>query len=408
MFRVGTAGPGGGPTRLPDHMPTRPIALLDRALRLAAALLLISLLASCSDLTDPGEALSFATVSAGALHTCGVTATGRVYCWGGNQYGQLGDGTTEDRALPVRIQADFLFEQVSAGLQHTCALARGGVIHCWGGNFNGELGDGTQTNRSTPALIAGGLRFRSVTAGEGHTCGITQDDLAYCWGAALGPAPGGGSLPNQTRPRALSLGQVASLSAGYEIACAVTLNGTTYCWGLRPPGIEFAQDPEASAVPLPVRDAPSLVIVSAGHKHACGITAGRETYCWGRNTSGQLGDATLTSRHTPMPVSGEYVFETVSAEAPAHTCALTEGGAAYCWGYSQSGELGDSSIGVQSAPVAVSGDLAFASLSVGFVHTCGVTLGGAAYCWGSGQKGQLGTGQLEDSRVPVRVAAPLP
>ena len=387
-------------------MPTRPTTFLNRALRLSAAPLLVSLLATCSGSTDPGATVAFATVSAGISHTCGVTTTGRVYCWGRNQFGQLGDGTTDDSPVPTRVQTDFLFDLVSAGMHHTCGLAQGGAVFCWGANFNGEAGDGTQINRLAPVRVLGNHTFRTITTGEAHSCGITTANLGYCWGAPLGPAPDGtGSLPNALVPQPLNLGALASLSAGFEIACAATANGALFCWGLKPPGIE---PPEDTAVPLPVPGAPPLVAVSAGHKHACGTTADDQVYCWGRNTSGQLGDGTLTTRHAPMPVSGDIRFRQVSAESGGHTCALTGEGAAYCWGQSRFGELGDSTIGVQSAPVAVLGDLVFVSIGVGGWHTCGVTPSGLAYCWGYGVFGQLGTGGTEDSPVPARVTVPIP
>ena len=387
-------------------MPTRPTTLLNRALRLSAAPLLVSLLATCSGSTDPGATVAFATVSAGMSHTCGVTTTGRVYCWGRNQFGQLGDGTTDDSPVPTRVQTDFLFDLVSAGMHHTCGLAQGGAVFCWGANFNGEAGDGTQINRLAPVRTLGNHTFRTVNTGESHSCGITTANLGYCWGAPLGPAPDGtGSLPNALVPQPLNLGALASLSAGFEIACAATAHGALFCWGLKPPGIE---PPEDTAFPLPVPGAPSLVAVSAGHKHACGTTADDRVYCWGRNTGGQLGDGTLTDRHAPMPVSGDTRFRQVSAESGGHTCALTGEGAAYCWGQSRFGELGDSTIGVQSAPVAVSGDLVFVSIGVGGWHTCGVTPSGLAYCWGYGVFGQLGTGGTEDSPVPARVTVPIP
>ena len=387
-------------------MTTRPIALLNRALRLSAAPLLVALLATCSDAIAPVETLPFASISAGMFHTCGVTTNGRVYCWGRNQFGQLGDGTADDRTVPTPVQTDFLFDRVSAGMNHTCGVARDGAVFCWGGNFNGELGDGTQINRSAPVRALGNRTFRTINTGESHSCGITTGNLGYCWGAPLGPAPDGtGSLPNALVPEPLNLGVLASLSAGFEIACAATANGALFCWGLKPPGIEPSED---TAFPVQVPGAPSLVAVSAGHKHACGTTADDRVYCWGRNTSGQLGDGTLADRHTPMPVSGGMAFRYVSAESPGHTCALTEDGAAYCWGQSRFGELGDSTVGVQSAPVAVAGDLVFASISAGAWHTCGVTPSGAAYCWGYAVFGQLGTGGTEDSPVPVPVSVPAP
>ncbi len=394
-------------------MPACPTRVAARSAYLGVAVTLTCLLAGCStDSTGAEDELVFVTVSAGRLHTCGVTTRGLAYCWGSNQYGQLGNGATDDSPAPVLVLAGRQFTAVSAGFAHTCGIARNGVMYCWGGNFAGELGDGTETNRAVPAPVSsssGSLTFRSVSTGEASSCGITPNGIGYCWGAPSGPAPGGtGSLPNATRPQPLMLGPLADLSAGYEIKCAVTMTGTVYCWGLSAPGVVDDQNPRDTAFPARVADAPVLLTVSAGHKHACGIAHDGQTFCWGRNTSGQLGDGTVANHHTPLPVSGDVVFDGVTAHAPSHTCALTDTGAAYCWGSNQYGQLGDGTTGGSTVPEPVSGDVGFSTVSTGFAHTCGVTAAGAAYCWGNGQVGQLGTGLLENSPQPARVVAQMP
>src|SRR5947207_169720 len=126
--------------------------------------------------------IAFAAVSAGAEHSCGVTAAGAAYCWGYNYDGKLGDGTTTQRLTPVRVASDVRFATVGAGNTHSCGVTAAGAAYCWGSNRTGQLGDGTTTQRLTPVPVASSVRFTAVSAGSFHTCGLTAAGAAYCWG----------------------------------------------------------------------------------------------------------------------------------------------------------------------------------------------------------------------------------
>jgi len=152
---------------------------------------------SCT--TVAGRA-SFVAVSASAFHTCGVTAAGAAYCWGLNNYGQVGDGSTTNRSSPARVAGGMRFTAVSAGGMHTCGITAGGGAHCWGLNSDGQLGDGSTTNRSSPVSVAGGLSLVAVNAGGRHTCGLTASGAAYCWGQNGSGQLGDGTRTNRSSP----------------------------------------------------------------------------------------------------------------------------------------------------------------------------------------------------------------
>lgn len=363
------------------------------------------LLAGCAgEPQGAGRGVTFASVSAGRLHTCAVTDQRDIYCWGHNEYGALGDSTTSQRSTPVRVHAALAFQSVSAGFDYTCALTTAAAAYCWGANFNGQLGDGTTINRLVPVPVEGGLQFREIAAGEAHTCAVSPPTAAYCWGAPLGPDPDGGILPIQLRPVRLTLG-FATVSSGYEISCAVSPTGAVYCWGQQPPGVVISDTSLlAIASPAPVANGVSLASVSAGHKHACGLAPDGHAYCWGRNTSGQLGDSTTTDRLSPVPLAGAAVFASLTAHAPSHSCGIDGAGTALCWGQNSFGQLGNGTRTSSTVPAPVAESSPFVSLSVGFAHTCGVTVAGTALCWGSGGFGQLGTGAAGDTTRPVAVA----
>ena len=196
--------------------------------------------------------LSFATVSVSSnyYNTCGVTTSGAAYCWGDNVFGQLGNGSTTGpqqclgvpcSTTPVAVSGGLSFATVSAGYNHTCGLTTSGAAYCWGSNGSGDLGNGSTTNSSTPVAVSGGLSFATVSAGYFNTCGVTTSGAAYCWGdndfGQLGNGSTTGpqqcnSAPCSTTPVAVSGGlSFATVSAGHSHACALTTNGAAYCWG---------------------------------------------------------------------------------------------------------------------------------------------------------------------------------
>lgn len=366
----------------------------------------VATLLACSTGTDPEGGLRFTDIAAGARHTCAITADGRAFCWGANQFGQLGNGSHTSAASPVPAVTAPPFASVSAGFNHTCAVGLTGRLYCWGGNFNGELGDGSTTDRTVPTPVQSPASFRMVTTGESHTCAISNTGDGYCWGAPLGAIPGvSGRPPNVLVPEPLPLDPLADVTVGYEIACAATAETrTAYCWGRIPPGVELGPDEPSPGIPKLVAGAPALAVVSAGHKHACGIGLDGATYCWGRNSSGQAGVGAFSEDVAPpQAVVGGYIFVSLAAHSPAHTCALDAEGRAYCWGANAFGQLGDGTRAPTATPVPVTGGLRFHAISTGFAHTCAIADDGRAFCWGAGELGQLGTGLLADTAAPVPV-----
>jgi alpha-tubulin suppressor-like RCC1 family protein len=155
-----------------------------------------------------GGNMTFAAVSAGAAHACGVSILGAAFCWGYNAYGQLGDSAGANRLSPVLVRGGFAFVVLSAGGGHTCGLTAEGAAYCWGVNVYGQLGNGTATGEATttgpssPILVAApaGVQFAAVSAGGGHTCGLTAAGAAYCWGGNGQGALGDGSANDSSSP----------------------------------------------------------------------------------------------------------------------------------------------------------------------------------------------------------------
>lgn len=361
----------------------------------------------------PAPSLAWSVLSTGEAHSCGVTTAGAVYCWGRNEFGQRGDGTTTSSMTPVAVSSDLEFASVSAGLLHTCGVTTAGAAYCWGFNSSGQLGDGTTTSSSSPVAVSPelGLVFASVSTGQHHTCGVTSGGVAYCWGLNNNGQLGDGGVTTQHVPVAVSGEHVfASVTTGAVHTCGVTIdNGAAYCWGRG----EFGRLGDGTATtqlrPVAVSGEHQFASVSGGEAHSCGVTTSEVVYCWGDNTFGQVGDGTTINRLDPVAVSLELgpLFTALSARG-IHTCGVATSGAAYCWGSNGQGRLGDGTTTDQHQPVAVSGELEllFTSVSAGGSHTCGVTTTGAAYCWGSNADGRLGDGTTTTRLTPVRVSEP--
>jgi alpha-tubulin suppressor-like RCC1 family protein len=371
-------------------------------------------------------ALAFRQVSVGESKSCGVTRAGEVYCWG------------ENELRPVRVPGGHVFRQVSArGRFHTCGVTTTDVAWCWGTNGLGQLGSGTEDDSPQPVRVAGGLAFREVTVGRLHSCGVTTGNIAYCWGHNQAGELGIGTINGVLQPvrvaRRLAFRQ---LSAGEQLTCGVTTDDAAWCWGENTSGqlgIGALEAPEScftgdnsvpcSTRPIRVKRGLRFDHVSVGTAHVCGVTTDHLAYCWGANAAGNLGqkpdfrpelcpDGGACSTR-PIRVAGRLAFVEVDAGG-AHTCGVTTGGIAYCWGANSIGQLGIGGkvsladcFGVPCAirPRQVSGGLAFRSVRAGLDHTCGVTTGDVAFCWGANFSGQVGDGTTQRRLRPRRVEA---
>src|SRR5438477_16324 len=277
--------------------------------------------------TAPEPTVSFATIEAAAYHTCGRTAAGAAYCWGDNGAAQLGIGTLSpaNATTPQAVSGGLTFASVSVGGVHACGLTAGGTAYCWGGDLYGGLGGGAPGPEictgftpcsSAPLAVAGGLTFSSLSAGWGPTCAVTANGSAYCWGdnldGALGVGADTGSVqscsvgPCSYTPLAVAGGLAfTTLGAGNFHACGLTSSGAAYCWGENVFGQLGDGTTTNSLTPVAVAGGLTFATLSPFISHTCGLTTGGVGYCWGSNSHGELGDRTTTSSTVPVRVAGQ-------------------------------------------------------------------------------------------------------
>ncbi len=311
----------------------------------------------------PSGGATVVTIESGYNHICAVISDKTVWCWGANSYGQLGNGQTQGSPTPVQVKldADRTLEnvvKVSAGESHTCALTGTGAVYCWGSNVFGQLGDGTTTGRlyatPLPTLASGVV---DLAAGQSHTCAVKSDGTAWCWGSntygELGtepPAPR--HLPTSVDWGTTPAPTLASLSCGEDFTCVVSNTGNMFCFGYNIFGQLGNGQATSTFRPSPVTLPDPARRAAAGGSHACAVLQSGNLFCWGYNIDGQVGDGSQTQRNTPVQVS---ILDAVglAGAGKRHTCAV-QNGQLFCWGLNSDGQVGDGSYASRHQPTAVS------------------------------------------------------
>ena len=335
--------------------------------------------------SQPLDQRSVSAVAAGSGHSCSLTGEGAVLCWGSNQFGQLGNGSTaQTQSVPGNAASNLSNAVgVAAGSDHACAVQAGGSVQCWGRNNRGQLGNGNNNDRNVPATVLAGVfinntlttfplgNITAVAAGQSHTCALSGDGRVLCWGDnRRGQLAASATTLSSNLPLAVAgVTNAVAVVAGGAYSCAVRASGTVQCWGANDHGQlgddsttdRFAPVFAKEILPEARVTLSGIVALGAGGAHTCALRADSRVQCWGANVRGQLGDGTNTEKHLAFArvqrITGEGVF-------------------------------------VQSG---------FVSLGLGFQHSCALVVNGEPLCWGRNTSGQLGNGGTSDSAFALPV-----
>jgi alpha-tubulin suppressor-like RCC1 family protein len=403
-------------------------------------------------------------IATGAQHSCAIRSDGTTWCWGRNDFGQLGDGTTDDRTTPVMVQAPrgTTFTAIAGGLDHTCAIDTARQVWCWGSNNLTQLGN-TKVGAASklPVMVQDVKAATQIASGDSHTCAVTETGM-QCWGSnnvgqignhstnlscppveplltAAGAGPvvaigasgnttcaadatkmwcwgsdgngqfGNGSPPDANAatkhdmPVASGFANVSQIAVGGSATCVIDTSHTIWCAGRGGRG-ELATGATADVTtPMPIAfnlPATSLVI---GGAFACATDDQARVWCWGGDDTNQLASAAIDADQLE-PVVSDFGAALAISAGSGHVCALGHGGSLTCAGDDSRGQLGDRHRTTQGVPQGVPGLTDVASIAGGTTSVCATKADHSVWCWANNDTGQLGDGSKTPRQTPTLAA----
>lgn len=364
---------------------------------------------------DPGF-LHLHQVSVGYDHICGIKKrdadnNGSTICWGSNSFGQRGSGVS----LPYTTASDVLnretFAEISAGVAHTCGVTTKGRGFCWGSNLHKQLGIIESFQQSeTPLPVSGEGKWLHVYSGGWSTCGITADRKGQCWGRSQEMDKNEELLNRNNGPVPLLGGsRWQQIAVGAYHSCGIlSKDDALFCWGRNKEGQVGVGTSDAyiSTPSEVVIGRTRFLKISVGEDHTCVLTFYNSAKCWGSNAHAQLGVAAPKGLSAPRDGSARRTWKDISAGS-FYTCGVTVAGTGYCWGYDQ-GQLGHG-LNFRAAirtPTKIHGDIEWKSISAGHDTTCGIASDDVTWCWGYGVKSRIPRAVHYPRIVPGTIVEP--
>lgn len=258
------------------------------------------------------EGIRITAISGGVgYHSMALAEDGKVWTWGTNTSGELGDGTKLQRSEPVQVNGLDGVTAIAAGGYYSLALKEDGTVWAWGNNENGELGDGTFTNKLLPVQVAGLSDVIRIAAGGSYSLAVKRDGTVWAWGSNSQGQLGDGTISNRNLPvRALNLENIVDIAGGGYQSLALDADGAVWSWGLGNYGQLGRSGTSSDRVPARIQDLTPVIDISAGGFHSVALTEDMRVWGWGYNGYGQLGNGTWST--SMVPVLSKAILDTTA------------------------------------------------------------------------------------------------
>jgi alpha-tubulin suppressor-like RCC1 family protein len=349
-----------------------------------------------------GFAETVVDIAVGPNATYAVSAEGRVFAWGTDYGGSLGDPVNTGAVVltPLRMPDFYDVVDVEAGSDFACAIRDDRTVWCWGSNNAGQLGDGSTISRATPAQVPGLGNIVQLALGRYHSCAMNTLGETFCWGLNFYGQLGDSANQVEVSPRINGEHRVAIAAGGYH-TCAVNTEGHLECTGSNSYGQLGTGDTNSVSYFTPLEEPGGLIDVAASMRNSCALRADGAVFCAGNNEHGQIGDGTNTQRTTPVPVGVSEA--TGIAISTRFGCAVIDDDQVSCWGDNEYGQLGDGTAESRNTAALVPGLQNVAQIAISDNHACAMTHAGHLYCWGQNDRGQIGDGTQATRFVPTEI-----
>jgi uncharacterized repeat protein (TIGR02543 family) len=379
-------------------------------------------------------------ITLGGFHSAGITSYGRIFIWGSNTNGQIGNKTTVGSKNPLNITSQFnlmsdeKITSVELGISHSAAITSKGKIFTWGWNGLGQLGDGTSTDRNAPTNItsrfnlSSGETIVSISISALSSGALTSNGRIFIWGA--GGQIGDGTTTNRNTPTDItsrfnlsSNERVTLMSLGNTHSAALTSNGRIFMWGSNNNGQLGDGTTTNRNTPTDITSRfnfssnERITEISLGNSHSGALTSNGRIFMWGQNISGQIGDGTTTQRITPLNVSSSFrlnpdeLIKSIKLGG-FHSSVLTSNGRVFTWGNnSDSGRLGDGTTTSRNTPTNITSGFNLAInetiifINLGLYHSSAISSNGNVFTWGSNDSGQIGDNSEINRTTPTNITS---